>query len=169
MEVFLIFFPQISSHTEGNVYTNNCDIKFLSSESHRGLKVGRDHLQVDVKHVALCRRQSALSTESAERSGDDSSQHGTEEMFRRHQFLRNIYDCDIQLRDPPCWQQRDLNVSLWTVTFQRKLSESSSLFNKQWSLFVKDLPATRRQELLPANGVKGPHDKEQMWQILFSL
>ena len=169
MEVFLIFFPQISSHTEGNVYTNNCDIKFLSSESHRGLKVGRDHLQVDVKHVALCRRQSALSTESAERSGDDSSQHGTEEMFRRHQFLRNIYDCDIQLRDPPCWQQRDLNVSLWTVTFQRKLSESSSLFNKQWSLFVKDLPATRRQELLPANGVKGPHDKEQMWQILFCL
>lgn len=69
VEVFLIFFPQISSHSKGNVYTNNCDIKL----SHKGLNVRRDHLQVDVKHVALCRRQSALSTESAERSGDDSS------------------------------------------------------------------------------------------------
>lgn len=73
VEVFLIFFPQISPYSKGNVYTNNCDIKFLSTESHKGLSVGRDHLQVDVKHVALCRRQSALSTESAERSGDDSS------------------------------------------------------------------------------------------------
>ena len=73
VEVFLIFFPQISSHSKGNVYTNNCEIKVLSTESHKGLNVRRDHLQVDVKHVALCRRQSALSTESAERSGDNSS------------------------------------------------------------------------------------------------
>ena len=51
VEVFLIFFPQISSHSKGNVYTNNCDIKFLSTESHKGLNVRRDHLQVDVKHV----------------------------------------------------------------------------------------------------------------------
>lgn len=73
VEVFLIFFPQISSHSKGNIYTNNCDIKFPSTESYKGLNVGRDPLQVDVNHVALCRRQSALSTESAERSGDDSS------------------------------------------------------------------------------------------------
>jgi len=42
--------------------------------------------------------------------------------------------------------------------FQRNLSESS-LFNIQWSLFVKDLPAIRPQELLPANGVNGPHEQ----------
>lgn len=42
--------------------------------------------------------------------------------------------------------------------FQRNLSESS-LFNIQWSLFVKDLPAIRPQELIPANGVNGPHEQ----------
>lgn len=49
VEVFLIFFPQISSHREGNVYINNCDIKFPSTKSHKG----RDHLQMEVKHVFM--------------------------------------------------------------------------------------------------------------------
>lgn len=79
-------------------------------------------------------------------------------MSREHQFLKDYLWLWHSTEESTLLQQRDLNVSLWTLMFQRNLSESS-LFNIQWSLFIKDLPEIRLRELLPANGVSGPHEQ----------